>query len=185
MSLNSRKFQCLEIVPYGCFVFSHSAPLAHRAFQNRRKCEEHMNSFPNFMADVIIGKEEYKIHFVGLFSEKDDAVPLVLFHGWPGKSPFPLHLFPTSKQNIRQFPRISSHLGINEAKIQPANTPLPYHRPLSSRLRILLLTTTESRFRHGRYRSNHESADARSGLWIWIYCSRRRYWESCCEDFRW
>jgi len=48
-----------------------------------RKCEEHMNSFPNFMASVVVGKEEYKIHFVGLFSDKADAIPLALFHGWP------------------------------------------------------------------------------------------------------
>lgn len=74
-----------------------------------------MNSFLNFMADIVIGKEEYKIHFVGLFSEKDDAVPLALFHGWPGESPFLLHLFPTSQQNLRQFPGIPPNSVINEA----------------------------------------------------------------------
>lgn len=49
-----------------------------------------MNSFPNFLANVGIGSEEYNIHFVGLFSEKLDAIPLVLLHGWPGK---PSHNF--------------------------------------------------------------------------------------------
>ncbi|KAF4632021.1 hypothetical protein G7Y89_g6112 [Cudoniella acicularis] len=49
-----------------------------------RKCEEHINSFPNFIADVVLGKEEHKIHFVALFSDKIDAIPLILFHGWPG-----------------------------------------------------------------------------------------------------
>ncbi|KAE9369905.1 alpha/beta-hydrolase [Stipitochalara longipes BDJ] len=49
-----------------------------------RKCERYMNSFPHFIADVALGKEQHKIHFVGLFSEQPDAIPLVLFHGWPG-----------------------------------------------------------------------------------------------------
>lgn len=26
------------------------------------------------------------IHFVALFSEKEDAVPIVLLHGWPGNA---------------------------------------------------------------------------------------------------
>jgi len=25
------------------------------------------------------------IHFVGLFSEKKDAIPILLIHGWPGE----------------------------------------------------------------------------------------------------
>jgi Epoxide hydrolase N terminus len=55
---------------------------------SRRKCEKHINSFPNFLATVSQGNEEYTIHFVALFSEKRDAVPLVLFHGWPGMLPY-------------------------------------------------------------------------------------------------
>lgn len=27
----------------------------------------------------------YPIHFVGLFSRKRDAIPLMCIHGWPGK----------------------------------------------------------------------------------------------------
>lgn len=30
--------------------------------------------------------EDLTIHFVGLFSEKKDAVPIILLHGWPGGS---------------------------------------------------------------------------------------------------
>jgi microsomal epoxide hydrolase len=33
------------------------------------------------MAEV----EGLNIHFVGLFSEKPDAIPILLIHGWPGK----------------------------------------------------------------------------------------------------
>jgi microsomal epoxide hydrolase len=28
--------------------------------------------------------EEFTIHFAALFSEKKDAVPVMLMHGWPG-----------------------------------------------------------------------------------------------------
>ena len=28
------------------------------------------------------------IHFVGLFSEKKDAIPILLIHGWPGEIQF-------------------------------------------------------------------------------------------------
>jgi microsomal epoxide hydrolase len=29
---------------------------------------------------------EFKLHFVGLFSDREDAIPIVLLHGWPGTS---------------------------------------------------------------------------------------------------
>ncbi|CAF1134184.1 unnamed protein product, partial [Didymodactylos carnosus] len=49
-----------------------------------RKHEAHMNSFPHYMASVVDNDgKEYQIHFIGLFSDKVDAVPLVLLHGWP------------------------------------------------------------------------------------------------------
>jgi Epoxide hydrolase N terminus len=51
----------------------------------RRKTEAHINSFPNFMAKVTDDDgTPYDVHFVGLFSSKKDAVPLVMAHGWPG-----------------------------------------------------------------------------------------------------
>ncbi|CAG8957630.1 hypothetical protein HYFRA_00010497 [Hymenoscyphus fraxineus] len=47
--------------------------------------ETHINSFPNYITTVEAeGQEALKIHFVGLFSERRDAVPMVLIHGWPG-----------------------------------------------------------------------------------------------------
>ncbi len=63
----------------------------------RRKREKNMNSFPHFIANVALEKEEYKIHFVGLFSEKPDAIPLILLHGWPGMHP---SLFASGHQKI-------------------------------------------------------------------------------------
>jgi microsomal epoxide hydrolase len=45
-----------------------------------RAQEKHINSFPNYKMQI----EDVDVHFVGLFSEKKDAVPIVFMHGWPG-----------------------------------------------------------------------------------------------------
>ncbi|KAJ5124278.1 uncharacterized protein N7515_008103 [Penicillium bovifimosum] len=45
-----------------------------------KSSEDRINSFPQFVTEV----EGLTIHFVGLFSERKDAVPLLLLHGWPG-----------------------------------------------------------------------------------------------------
>jgi microsomal epoxide hydrolase len=51
----------------------------------RRKTESHINSFPNYTADITDDDgTTFKIHFVALFSEKKDAVPITFLHGWPG-----------------------------------------------------------------------------------------------------
>jgi len=45
-----------------------------------------MNSFPNFKAQIHdIYDTDFDIHFIGLFSTKPDAIPVLLLHGWPGK----------------------------------------------------------------------------------------------------
>lgn len=59
---------------------------------SRRETESHINSFPNFKAKIQDGEgseNTFDVHFVALFSEKEDAVPLVMTHGWPGSFPFP------------------------------------------------------------------------------------------------
>ncbi|KAL4779816.1 Alpha/Beta hydrolase protein [Aspergillus varians] len=45
-----------------------------------RAIEERVNSFPQYTTEI----EGLTIHFAALFSEKADAVPIVLLHGWPG-----------------------------------------------------------------------------------------------------
>lgn len=50
-----------------------------------RKQEKHINSFSNFKAiveDDVVGPTS--IHFAALFSQRKDALPLLLLHGWPG-----------------------------------------------------------------------------------------------------
>ncbi|KAM0753674.1 alpha/beta-hydrolase [Meredithblackwellia eburnea MCA 4105] len=51
-----------------------------------RAQEKEINSFPQFLAKVKGSEpdEEFDVHFAALFSERRDAVPIVLFHGWPG-----------------------------------------------------------------------------------------------------
>lgn len=45
-----------------------------------RKTEDRINSFNNYTVQI----EDIKVHFVGLFSKKSNAVPIAFFHGWPG-----------------------------------------------------------------------------------------------------
>ena len=50
-----------------------------------RKTEDRINSFPNFTVAVKARDgETYPMHFVALFSENPEAVPICLLHGWPG-----------------------------------------------------------------------------------------------------
>ena len=43
-----------------------------------------MNSFAHYTVPVDDDGRTYNMHFVALFSEKSDAIPLILLHGWPG-----------------------------------------------------------------------------------------------------
>src|SRR4051794_29696293 len=45
-----------------------------------RKCEAKLNSVPNFTTEI----DGLDIHFVHARSKHDDALPLVVCHGWPG-----------------------------------------------------------------------------------------------------
>lgn len=50
--------------------------------QSRKACEARINEFPQFTTTI----EEMTIHFTALFSEREDAVPILLLHGWPGNA---------------------------------------------------------------------------------------------------
>jgi pimeloyl-ACP methyl ester carboxylesterase len=45
-----------------------------------RRCETHLNALPQFMTEI----EGLDIHFIHVRSEHEDALPLVVNHGWPG-----------------------------------------------------------------------------------------------------
>ncbi|KAL1606169.1 hypothetical protein SLS60_003570 [Paraconiothyrium brasiliense] len=45
-----------------------------------RAQERHINSFPNYKMKI----EDIDLHFIALFSEMRNAVPIIFMHGWPG-----------------------------------------------------------------------------------------------------
>ncbi|MGN6676361.1 MAG: epoxide hydrolase N-terminal domain-containing protein, partial [Streptosporangiaceae bacterium] len=47
---------------------------------NGRRCEAQLNALPQFMTEI----DGLDIHFIHARSEHEDALPLVVNHGWPG-----------------------------------------------------------------------------------------------------
>src|ERR671910_172462 len=45
-----------------------------------RKCEAKLNSLPQFMTEI----DGLEIHFIHVKSDHEDALPLIVNHGWPG-----------------------------------------------------------------------------------------------------
>jgi pimeloyl-ACP methyl ester carboxylesterase len=45
-----------------------------------RNCEERLNALPQFITEI----DGLDIHFIHVRSEHDDALPLIVNHGWPG-----------------------------------------------------------------------------------------------------
>ena len=45
-----------------------------------RNTENEINQYPNYIADI----DGVKVHFLHIKSEKNNAVPLIITHGWPG-----------------------------------------------------------------------------------------------------
>jgi pimeloyl-ACP methyl ester carboxylesterase len=45
-----------------------------------RKCEEKLNALPNFITEI----DGLDIHFIHVRSKHEDALPLIVTHGWPG-----------------------------------------------------------------------------------------------------
>jgi hypothetical protein len=45
-----------------------------------RKCEARLNSYPNFVTEI----DGLDIHFIHVRSKHENAMPLIVTHGWPG-----------------------------------------------------------------------------------------------------
>jgi len=45
-----------------------------------RKCEGKLNALPNFITEI----DGLDIHFIHVRSQHEDALPLIVTHGWPG-----------------------------------------------------------------------------------------------------
>ncbi|KAJ7126248.1 Alpha/Beta hydrolase protein [Mycena epipterygia] len=74
-----------------------------------REHEAHMNAFPHYLSSITdTDGKAYTIHFIAIFSENTDAIPLMLLHGWPGS-----------------FLEFLGILGILSSRYTPAT--LPYH----------------------------------------------------------
>lgn len=72
--------------------------------------ESELNKFPHFKAtisDPATSAEPLDIHFVGLFSSKSDAIPIILPHGWPGSF---LEFIPILKMVQKQYNNDPSQL---------------------------------------------------------------------------
>jgi microsomal epoxide hydrolase len=51
-----------------------------------RKTEIEFNEFPHYTTPISTGGHNHTVHFMALFSQNKDAVPVVMTHGWPGQS---------------------------------------------------------------------------------------------------
>ncbi|KAI4726297.1 alpha/beta-hydrolase [Aureobasidium sp. EXF-10728] len=49
-----------------------------------RKHENHINTFDHFYMNIDDELGDFHVHFVAMFSKREDAVPMILLHGWPG-----------------------------------------------------------------------------------------------------
>jgi pimeloyl-ACP methyl ester carboxylesterase len=47
---------------------------------NWRKCEERLNALPNFITEI----DGLDIHFIHVRSKHENALPVIITHGWPG-----------------------------------------------------------------------------------------------------
>ena len=45
-----------------------------------RKCEAKLNALPQFITEI----DGLDIHFIHVRSQHEDALPLIVNHGWPG-----------------------------------------------------------------------------------------------------
>ncbi len=51
-----------------------------------RALEEKVNRYPNYIVPMEDEGTALDLHFVHARSQRTDAVPLILLHGWPGES---------------------------------------------------------------------------------------------------
>lgn len=66
----------------------------HKSFSWRR-AEEQLNSYPHYTAPIQVkGFEELEIHFIHQRSKRENAIPLLFIHGWPGSFYEVLKLLP-------------------------------------------------------------------------------------------
>jgi microsomal epoxide hydrolase len=88
---------------------------------NWRATEARINSFPQFTTQI----EDMSLHFAALFSEKKDAIPMILLHGWPGNASCPRLCVCAYRSNIGSFLEFLPILQLFKEEYTP--TTLPFH----------------------------------------------------------
>ncbi|KAL3417497.1 putative epoxide hydrolase [Phlyctema vagabunda] len=63
---------------------------------NWRSVEDSINAFPNYTTKI----ENIDLHFIALFSDREDAVPVIFMHGWPGSV---LEFLPLLSLIVKQY----------------------------------------------------------------------------------
>ena len=59
---------------------SGAQPVTGRADYDWRRCEARLNALPQFRTEI----DGVDIHFINVRSPHDDALPVIITHGWPG-----------------------------------------------------------------------------------------------------
>jgi hypothetical protein len=92
-----------------------------KSLNHRRQTEKRINSFPNYTVSIPDQAGQlYNVHFVGLFSESPEAIPIVMLHGWPGiiiilslnylLGFYAANIYQEASSNSYQFLRSSGHV---------------------------------------------------------------------------
>jgi hypothetical protein len=97
--------------------------------------------------------EGITIHFVGLFSEKKDAVPLLLLHGWPGKtnSGFGLRETNVEETNLPDYRKlfgVSAYIAKVPRRVYPRDFALSLDCAFFTGLRFFVWSPVGQRFRN-------------------------------------
>lgn len=114
--------------------------------------EPSLNRPPSFN-HYKVELESLSIHFLHHTSDRKDAIPLILCHGWPGSHPCPLAVsaLPHSPQSLlRLLPRVPLHDPPPHQPHQPRRPSLPRRDPLNAGLHLLLPSQDEP-LEDGRY----------------------------------
>ena len=104
-----------------------------------RKCEARLNALPNFITEI----DGLDIHFIHVRSKHEDALPLVVCHGWPGSIVEQLKLIGrltdpdrARRERVGRLPRrdpVDAGVRVlRQADQRPAGIPCASGRPTSS-----------------------------------------------------
>ena len=108
--------------------------LVRLADLHRRRTEERINKYANYMASLRVRTHEQSVHFTALFSEKKDAVPVLMLHGWPGESPIQIQQIVGCHDQLtttRLLPRVSTIDAAPHLYLLPFNPPNSPHMSIS------------------------------------------------------